>query len=59
LWTTPLIRQYFPKGSNLALHTPQRVAQVMAELNHRPRKSLGYDTSTQRFERQLKMTAPI
>lgn len=49
-----LVRQYFPKGTNLALHTPQRVAQVMAELNHRPRKSLGYDTPTRRFGRHLR-----
>jgi transposase, IS30 family len=33
-----LIRQYFPKGTNLAVHSPTHVAYVTAELNERPRK---------------------
>ena len=36
--TNGLLRQYFPKGSNLAVHSPDRLAQVQDELNGRPRK---------------------
>lgn len=44
-----LLRQYFPKGSDLSPHSPKRVAQVMNELNSRPRKNLDYDTPASRF----------
>jgi IS30 family transposase len=39
-----LLRQYFPKGSDLRAHGPDRLAEVAAELNDRPRKTLGWDT---------------
>ena len=39
-----LLRQYFPKGSDLRSHSAERLAAVAAELNARPRKSLGWDT---------------
>jgi IS30 family transposase len=39
-----LARQYFPKGTNLALHSAKHVARVQRELNERPRKKLDYDT---------------
>ena len=44
-----LARQYFPKGTNLAVHSAAHVAHVTAELNDRPRKGLGYDTPAARF----------
>jgi IS30 family transposase len=44
-----LLRQYFPKGTNLAVHSPSHVTTVMNELNNRPRKRLDYDTPTERF----------
>ena len=44
-----LVRQYFPKGTNLAVHSPTHVAYVTGELNQRPRKGLGYDTPAFRF----------
>ncbi|MBC7595749.1 MAG: IS30 family transposase [Kineosporiaceae bacterium] len=44
-----LARQYFPKGTNLALHPAEHVTKVVKELNDRPRKTLGYDTPTERF----------
>jgi transposase, IS30 family len=34
-----LVRQYFPKGTNLAVHSPAHVAYVTAELNERPGKA--------------------
>jgi len=35
-----LIRDYFPKGTDLAVHSAERLAEVAAELNNRPRKTL-------------------
>ena len=42
--TNGLLRQYFPKGSDLRAQSPERLAAVAAELNERPRKTLGWDT---------------
>lgn len=44
-----LLRQYFPKGTDLSVHSETHVAAVMNELNTRPRKGLDYDTPTARF----------
>ncbi len=40
--TNGLLRDYFPKGTDLALHSADRLHDVAAELNHRPRKTLGW-----------------
>ncbi|MGH3735626.1 MAG: IS30 family transposase [Micromonosporaceae bacterium] len=45
--TNGLLRQYFPKGSDLRVHDAARLAAVAAELNERPRKTLGWDTPLQ------------
>ena len=42
--TNGLLRQYFPKGTSLAGHSPQHLAAVADELNGRPRKTLGWKT---------------
>jgi transposase, IS30 family len=47
--TNGLLRQYFPKGSDLHVHDADRLAAVAAELNARPRKTLGWDTPAQLF----------
>lgn len=44
-----LLRQYFPKGTDLSVHTDRHVTVVMNEINDRPRKTLGYDTPAARF----------
>jgi len=42
--TNGLLRQYFPKGSDLSVHVPQYLRDVADELNGRPRKVLGWKT---------------
>ncbi len=40
--TNGLLRQYFPKGSDLSVHSAADLDWVAAELNDRPRKRLGF-----------------
>jgi transposase, IS30 family len=40
--TNGLLRQYFPKGSDLSVHTVEDLNAVADELNDRPRKRLGF-----------------
>jgi IS30 family transposase len=47
--TNGLLRQYFPKGSDLRAHSPDDLAAVAAELNARPRKTLGWDAPAARL----------
>jgi IS30 family transposase len=42
--TNGLLRQYFPKGSDLSTHDPHELRRVSDILNDRPRKRLGYRT---------------
>jgi transposase, IS30 family len=44
-----LVRQYFPKGSDFTLITQADLDQVLERLNHRPRKTLGYQTPFEVF----------
>lgn len=44
-----LARQYFPKGTDLSVHSVAQVAAVTGELNTRPRKTLGYRTPASEF----------
>jgi IS30 family transposase len=48
-----LLREYLPKGADLSLHTPARLQAIAAELNHRPRKRLGYHTPAEAFAKLL------
>jgi len=49
-----LLRQYFPKGTDLSAHSAAHVARVMHEINTRPRKKLGYDTPAARFRAEAR-----
>jgi len=49
--TNGLLRQYFPKGSDLRAHGPDDLCAVAAELNARPRKTLGWDAPAARLGR--------
>ena len=48
-----LLRQYFPKGMDLSVHSPQRLLEVANELNARPRKTLGGITPSEALQRLL------
>jgi transposase, IS30 family len=54
--TNGLLRQYFPKGSNLSVHSAEHLAAVAAELNGRPRKTLNWDTPAERLATLLHQT---
>jgi IS30 family transposase len=51
--TNGLLRQYFPKGSDLSAHSAEHLAAVAAELNARPRKTLGWKTPAQALNHLL------
>ena len=42
--SSSLLRDYFPKGTDLRVHTVADLARVANELNRRPRKTLGWHT---------------
>ena len=55
--TNGLLRQYFPKGTNLAVHSKERLQAVAGELNSRPRKTLGWKTPAQALDEFLATAA--
>lgn len=52
-----LVRQYFPKGTDLSGHTQRQLDRVAAELNDRPRQTLNWETPSESFARVVAMAA--
>lgn len=51
--TDGLLRQYFPKGTDLSAHSPEAIAAVAATLNTRPRKALNWKTPAEALDECL------
>ena len=55
--TNGLLRQYFPRGTNLARHSAEELMAVAAALNGRPRKTLGWQTPAEVLTEHLAAAA--
>ena len=53
--TNGLLRQYFPKGTDLARWSGEELEAVAHTLNTRPRKTLGWKTPAEAFNEQLQL----
>jgi IS30 family transposase len=54
--TNGLLRQYFPKGTDLSSFTQRQLDKIARELNERPRKTLGFLTPTQKLQQTVALT---
>ena len=54
--TNGLLRQYFPKGTDLSGHGADKIAAVAAALNARPRKTLNWRTPAEALDELLRST---
>ncbi|MGF6441242.1 IS30 family transposase [Paraburkholderia youngii] len=54
--TNGLLRQYFPKGTDLSVRSQAKLDAVAGRLNERPRKTLNYEMPAERFQRTIAST---
>jgi IS30 family transposase len=52
--TNGLLRQYFPKGTDLARWSAEEIEAVATTLNNRPRKTLGWRTPAEALDEHLR-----
>lgn len=52
-----LLRDYFPKATDLSIHTAEDLARVAAEVNDRPRKTLGWRRPADLLNAEITMAA--
>src|SRR6476659_1969598 len=52
--TNGLLRQYFPKGTDLSVHSAEAIAAVAATLNARPRTTLAWTTPAEALDQLLR-----
>jgi IS30 family transposase len=54
--TNLLLRQYFPRGTDLSVHSQVQLDQVALRLNQRPRKTLGFETPASKLHASVAST---
>lgn len=54
--TNGLLRQYFPKGTDISVYSQTKLNAVARQLNERPRKTLGFETHADIFNQAVALT---
>ena len=52
-----LLRQYFPRGTDLSVHSQAHLDKIALRLNQRPRKTLGFETPASKLQASVASTA--
>ena len=55
--TNGLLREYFPKGTDLSIHSQAKLSAVARQLNERPRETLGFETPAARLNACVALTS--